>query len=133
MRCVNVSAKGSITLELTSLLLAVTPEKVVVETTTKVLLPNGSKTLNTSSTDIQSSEPTSPDDGKVSEEVIRVAGKDLRATLTDRSGDSPDGPIHSRIWTSPDVPGLSARLEITSGVGDTKRTSHFEVTAISLK
>lgn len=122
----------------------VTPEKAVIEvkTTTNAM---GQKIESPATTmDIPSAgagaaqNPTNAQAGaagadvKTSEETVKVAGKEYKATCTVSKSDANGAKTEAKTWTSPEIPGTILKMESTSS-GQMAMSTKMEVTKVELK
>ena len=130
-------------IETVTTLKEVTPEKVVVEMKMSMSVMGNKTEMPAQTMEIPAAAsatatPGNPAgqapaaDSKTSEEKVTVAGKEYAATCTQSKSDQNGMKSETKVWTSPEVPGMTLKMETTT-TGQMASTTKMQVTKIELK
>jgi hypothetical protein len=124
----------------------VTPEKVVIEMKmsstmmgTKTEMPP--QTMEIPATAAAATPPATPAtpatptpgvETKTSEETVKIAGKEYKATCTSTKSDANGMKTEAKSWTSPEIPNMLLKMESNSE-GQMKMNTKMEVTKVEIK
>lgn len=127
-------------LEQTFTLKEVTPEKAVVELKATMTMMGNKTEMPAQNIDIpaaaSAATPTTPDpkapDSKTTEEKVTVAGKEYDAKCITTHTDVNGMKTTATIWQSPEVPGMTLKME-TKSEGQMTMATKMELTKVELK
>lgn len=146
VKMVSEAAGNKTEMETVQTLKEVTPEKAVVETKMTMSMMGQTMEQPAQTMDIPAkadAEQMSPEqavakakeegmDVKESEETVTVAGKSVKAKVYEAKGNQQGMDMWSKVWTSPDVPGMMVRME-SKTEGAMASNSTMELVEMDLK
>jgi hypothetical protein len=121
----NESAGLKISIQITTTLLAVTPEKITVEIISETDSSGTKLSPRTRKQDVAAkrAKPADPSLTKESKETLTFAGKSYRCTLSEETR----GTLHIKTWLSDEIPGGLLKAQITDdGVSITTNLVDFK-------
>ena len=129
-------------MEQTYTLKEVTPEKVTIEMKNSMMVMGNKTDMPATTMEIPSGGAATPAptpapatpaaDTKTSEETVTIDGKDYKATCTETKMDQNGMKSDSKIWTSPDMPGMTVKME-TKTEGQMASTTTMMVSKVEIK
>lgn len=116
VRMTMKTPQGDMTAETVSKLLEVTPEKVVVETSTKMTVSGREMAMPPKKEEFtKAPDPKNPvKPAKEGEEEIKVAGKSFKCKVWEMEQEQGGQKTKGKVWTTPEIPGGMAKAEFTS-------------------
>lgn len=108
--------QGEMTTETVTKLLEVTPEKVVIETTSKMKFGDREMAIPAKKEEItkapDAKNPVKP--AKEGEEEVKVAGKSFKCKVWEMEQEQGGQKTKGKVWTTKEIPGGMAKAEFTS-------------------
>ena len=121
---------------------SVTPEKVVIEIVSSMMMMGTKTDMPPTTMEIPAAAPAAPPatpnapapaaDTKTTDEKVTVAGKEYKATCTVTKADANGMKMTSTVWTSPEIPGMTLKM-VSEGEGQMKMSTKMEVTKVEIK